>query len=95
MSVASYMRVFDHKFSEEADAWHGEVTITYNVKDGAPKCVATVKYDIDSIGKNVLFNVVDHGRKVRNTKADAERVGYVLESARRWYYITYGISAFE
>ena len=95
MSAASYMRIFNHEFSEGADAWHGTVSITYNIKDCAPKCVAVVKYDIDGLGKNIIFNVVDHGRKVRNTRADAERVGYVLESARRWYYITFGIAALE
>lgn len=95
MSARSNMYIFNHKFSGDSTARRGDVEIVYNLKACAPKCTAVVHFEIDGIGKNILFTVTEHGRKVRNTKADAERVGYVLETARRWYYTTYGITAFE
>ena len=95
MAVTSYMNIFGHEFSEGANAKHGIVSITYNVKDCAPRCVARVAFDLDDSGLNVVFTIKDHGRKVRNTNADRERAGYILETARRWYYTTYGITAFE
>lgn len=84
MAVTSYMDFFDKSFAEGSTKFHGKIFIDYRVKYDKPIVKATIEYHVNDEGTAIDYNIVDHGRKVRNTQADRDRAYYLLQVASRY-----------
>lgn len=86
MSVASYMDFRGHSIVENSTVMNGAVEVEYRVKYNAPWVTARVEWHVDEpLFGDIHFRMVDAGRKLRNTKADQERVFEVVRVARNWW----------